>query len=53
MVATAYDVPRGHKLAIVFDTFDVLYAVPTILPYSISFEFRDGLDSTLNLPLVP
>lgn len=52
MVATAYDIPRGHKLAVAFDTFDALYAIPTLLPYSIAFEFRDGLNSRLELPLI-
>ncbi|WP_216825012.1 alpha/beta fold hydrolase [Agarilytica rhodophyticola] len=51
MVATAYDVPAGHKLAIAIDTFDALYAVPTLLPYSASFKFQRDLSSTLTLPV--
>ncbi len=52
MVATAYDVPAGHKIAIAFDTVDPLYAVPTILPYSVAFKFKSGDDSVLRLPVV-
>lgn len=52
LVATAYDVPAGHKLGIAFDTFDILYGIPTILPYNVKFKFRRGLDSTLILPVV-
>lgn len=52
LVATAYDVPAGHKVGIAFDTFDILYGVPTILPYSVEFKFKSGLDSSLSLPIV-
>lgn len=52
MVATAYDLPAGHKIAIAFDTVDPLYAVPTIVPYSVAFKFKSGDDSVLRLPVV-
>ncbi|NVJ60247.1 MAG: CocE/NonD family hydrolase [Gammaproteobacteria bacterium] len=52
MVATAYDIPRGHRLAVAFDTFDALYAVPTILPYKVEFKFNNRTDSTLTVPVV-
>ena len=52
LVATAYDVPAGHKVGVAFDTFDILYGVPTILPYSVEFKFKNGLDSSLSLPTV-
>ncbi|TQV74740.1 prolyl oligopeptidase family serine peptidase [Aliikangiella marina] len=52
LVATAYDVPAGHKLGIAFDTFDLLYGIPTILPYNVKFKFSKGLDSTLTIPTV-
>lgn len=48
--AAAYDVPAGHRLAIALDTFDVLYAVPTLVPYSVSFNFSAGYLSTLTIP---
>ncbi|TQV87235.1 alpha/beta fold hydrolase [Aliikangiella coralliicola] len=51
-VATAYDVPAGHKIGIALDTFDLLYGVPTILPYSVAFKFNSDLSSKLVLPLV-
>jgi len=50
LVATAYDIPQGHRLAIAFDTFDALYAVPTLLPYSVKFNFSSGQDSFLEVP---
>lgn len=49
LVATAYDIPEGHRLVIVFDTFDILYDVPTLFPYTVDFHF--GEDSTPNLTL--
>jgi predicted acyl esterase len=53
LVATAYDLPPGHKLAIAFDTFDILYAVPTLVPYAIDFKFNRNIQSELTLPTVP
>lgn len=52
LVATAYDVPAGHKLAIAFDTFDVLYGVPTLIPYSASFKFNRNISSKITLPVI-
>ena len=52
LVATAYDIPAGHRIAIAFDTFDALYAIPTILPYSLDFKFKTGKNSELILPLL-
>ncbi|WP_144391573.1 CocE/NonD family hydrolase [Pleionea sediminis] len=51
LVATAYDIPRGHRVALAIDTFDALYAVPTLLPYSLEFKFKSGLNSMLTLPV--
>jgi predicted acyl esterase len=53
LVATAYDIPKGHKLAIAFDTFDILYGVPTVLPYSVAFKFKSNQQSEIKLPVVP
>ncbi len=53
LVATAYDIPAGHRLAIAFDTFDILYGVPTLVPYSISFKFDNSQQSEISLPVIP
>lgn len=52
LVATAYDIPAGHQIAIALDTFDILYGVPTILPYSVSFKFSAQNQSVLSLPVI-
>ena len=48
--AVAYDVPRGHKLAIAFDTRDPLYKNPMDFPYFLDFEFNGQGQSTLIVP---
>ena len=52
LVATAYDVPAGHRVALAFDTFDLLYAVPTIAPYKVDFNHSRSYNSVLSLPVV-
>ncbi|WP_196138634.1 CocE/NonD family hydrolase [Aliikangiella sp. G2MR2-5] len=52
LVAAAYNVAKGHKIALAIDTFDALYAVPTLVPYQLSFEFGGQVESTLKLPTV-
>ncbi|GAA3926385.1 CocE/NonD family hydrolase [Litoribacillus peritrichatus] len=51
LVATAYDVPAGHKVALVIDTFDLLYAPPTLSIYSLKFRFNKNNQSWLDLPI--
>ena len=50
LVAAAYDLPDGHKLALALDTFDLLYDVPTLTPYSLTFNHSSSKQSTLSLP---
>jgi predicted acyl esterase len=50
--ATAYDVPAGHKLAIAIDTYDPLYSVPTVLPYSVGFPLSASKQSVLAVQYV-
>mgnify|MGYP002150960966 CR=1 FL=1 len=52
LVATSYDVPKGHRLAIALDTFDTLYGVPTLTPYSIGFNYSRKYQSVLNIPII-
>ncbi len=47
--AVAYDVPAGHRIAIALDTFDALYATPTVLPYNLRFRHSSGTQSTLRI----
>ena len=51
LVAAAYDVPAGHKVALVIDTFDLLYAPPTLSIYSLGFKFNRHNQSWLDLPI--
>jgi predicted acyl esterase len=51
LVATAYDVPAGHRVALVIDTFDLLYAPPTLELYSLKFKFNKNTQSWLDLPI--
>ncbi|VUD40225.1 hypothetical protein TDB9533_00008 [Thalassocella blandensis] len=53
LVATAYDVPAGHSIALVLDTFDLLYQAPTLWPYAINFHFGGQHQPTLTLPFMP
>lgn len=51
--AIAYDVPAGHHLGIVLDTFDSLYAAP-VNPgerFSLKFEFDPARQASLVLPV--
>lgn len=50
--ATAYDVAEGHSLALVFDTVDLLYDVPTFLPYALTFDFDGDAAMTLRFPVM-
>ncbi|NVK88358.1 MAG: CocE/NonD family hydrolase [Gammaproteobacteria bacterium] len=52
LVASAYDVPAGHKIALAIDTADALYAPPTLLPYQVDFKFANQYQSTLEITVV-
>ena len=51
LVAVAYDLPAGHRLALVIDTIEPQYAVPTLLPYSIKFHYSPAKPSKLQIPV--
>jgi predicted acyl esterase len=49
IAATAYDVPAGHRIAIALDTYDPLYAVPTLSLYDVSVRYSGTKQSVLRL----
>ncbi len=51
LVATSYNVKSGNKLAIAVDTFDALYAVPTLAVYNVKFHSSSSQQNTLVLPV--
>jgi len=51
LVATAYDVPRGHYIALVIDTADILYSPPTLSLYKTKINYKTGTNNTLTLPI--
>lgn len=50
MVTTAYDVPKGNRLVIAFDTKDPEYKSPTRADYFVDFEFSRNMESKLTVP---
>ncbi|ARU55042.1 acyl esterase [Oleiphilus messinensis] len=52
LLAASYDVPEGHRLAVAFDTLDLLYSPPTLAPYSVTFKHSKSFQSTLRIPTV-
>ncbi|CCB72935.1 MULTISPECIES: CocE/NonD family hydrolase [Streptomycetaceae] len=51
LYATAYDLPAGHRLAVVIDTQDPLYASASPLGSTVTFTSRPGSPSELDVPL--
>jgi len=51
LVATAYDVPAGHYIALVIDTVDLLYSQPSSSFYNIEINYREDKQNTLTLPI--
>jgi len=49
LVATAYDVPKGHYLALVIDTADILYSPPTTQLYKVKINYANNVNNTLVL----
>jgi pimeloyl-ACP methyl ester carboxylesterase len=48
--ATAYDLPAGHRLAIVIDTVDPLYGQPADGSYDVNFRYANNLQSIFEIP---
>ena len=51
IVATAYDIPKGHRLALVIDTKDLLYAAKSLKPFKLDLNFDGTSRNYLNIPL--
>lgn len=51
IVATAYDIPKGNRLALVIDTKDILYASKSSGPFELGFRFGRDLESQLEIPI--
>ena len=51
IVATAYDIPKGHRLALVIDTKDLLYAPNSLMPFKLEFEFSNNNTNKLIIPV--
>ena len=52
LAAQAYDLPAGHRLAIVIDTDDPLYGQPVNSYYAEKFSFSNSLQSRFEIPTV-
>ena len=52
VLPTAYNVPAGHHIAMVIDTYDPLYASPSFSPFTVSFYYGSSSAEqiTLNVP---
>ncbi len=51
LVATAYNVNPGHRLVLIIDTKDSLYAAKGLIPQKIKFSFDQDNQMELELPL--
>lgn len=51
LVPAAWNIRPGHKLAVAIDTVDLLYAPPTLLPYSVQVLYSYSNHSHLTLDI--
>lgn len=52
MTAMAYDLPKGHKLALFFDTQDSLYGSKTKNRYRVEIDFDQSSVQAIEIPVV-
>lgn len=52
LIATSYNVPKGHAVALVLDTQDEQYSPASLLPYRVDIPFNRYQQSTLTIPFV-
>jgi len=52
-VAAGYDVPAGHRLALVLDTYDPLYQPATLLAHQVHIRYSASKQSVLKLSYDP
>jgi len=53
LVAAGYDVPAGHHLALVLDTYDPLYQPATPSPYRVDIRYSSSKQSVLKVSYKP
>jgi predicted acyl esterase len=53
LVAAGYDVPAGHRLALVLDTYDPLYEPATLSAEQINIRYSSSKQSVLKLSYAP
>ena len=51
MIATAYDLPAGHKLALALDNYDPQYSPPHLNAYEVNVVYGANRVSKLTLPV--
>lgn len=51
LIATAYDLPAGHRLALAIDTADPQYSAPTLSFYQLTVPYSSARQSRLLLPV--
>ena len=49
LTALAHDLAPGHRLVLVVDTFDLMYAPPALSPYSVDFLHSSDAQDTLTV----
>ncbi len=52
ILATAYDLPAGHHLAMVIDSSDIQYGKPTLYPYTVKIHYSSS-SANQNILTVP
>lgn len=52
LMTTCYEVPRGHRLALVIDTGDLQYQRPTRDDFEVVFHYKAGGLPVFNIPMV-
>jgi len=49
VMTTAYDIPAGHRLAMVIDTSDPLYSKPSLVPFNITYYYGNTAAKQIEL----
>lgn len=52
LVTTSYDIPKGHRLGLGIDTYDLNYAAPSMDYYDIQFFYGEKCPSQMLLPTI-
>lgn len=52
LIATTYNLPKGHRIALGIDTYDANYASPTNKSFQVKFHYGPVCESKLTIPYV-